>query len=234
MKRQEKQPPKAETRKHKAIRRTLIFLAVMMVTSTLHLYGFFPTSSLRLAEENYNCGRTDIIRRIYRPTKAEWNKVTYLSANEHAVILNRSRFSPVYGWLASESAAIDCSKSQEAAYGYAWMYGNKEEGEETPKTFLVRSFGRVDDPAVETIRMSLRSIVGYDEAAQQNIYKEEHVQQSVRSEWMEQDGHTYFLMESKRAEWTAESGFYPFLVALDAEGKVICEYDVNDWAWGQL
>ncbi len=147
MKRTE-QKNRVETRKHKALRRTLICLAVLTVFSTLHLYTFTPMQGIRYIEAQRGTDRTRAVARMLPPEKLElWPMLFYLTANENAVLMSYVRFHPLMGWADSMGASLDCSKQAAVHAGLWWADSSVQ-----------YVFGRVDDPEIQALAVSVEEI----------------------------------------------------------------------------
>jgi len=215
------------TRKRRALRRVLILLALVIASWALGSYGYLPSDSLREMEEMQGIGRTEMLRRIWSPATDGWNRMVYLSANENAVMLSGCFWNPFEGWTGSTYSIIDCSAEEVPVHSCVHLESNSGEGEKMTTMVPVRTFGRVDDPAVEVIEMRLwMTRVGEER-------RQIAVQRSERKDWLELNGRTYFLMQTDRLEWEGPVFFEPMLRALDANGNVVTEYEVYTWAWSR-
>lgn len=78
----------------------------------------------------------------------------YLRENENAVLLGNTYFSP-FEWQTMTGCALDCS---EAAAVHAAKQQISRDGKGTVECY----FGRIDDPAIETVAVSIQEVT-YDQ-----------------------------------------------------------------------
>ena len=55
-------------------------------------------------------------------------------------------------------------------------------------------YGRVDDPAIETVELSLRYISGYGRGGEKNRFEEAVLLTVPEESWIERNGRRYFLL----------------------------------------
>ena len=141
----------------------------------------------------------------------------YLRENENAVLLGNTYFSP-FGWQTTMGCALDCS---EPAPVYAACHSMSRDGKPT----LLCYFGRIDDPAIETVVVSVEEIT-YDQG--QEIRKELRRLTAERSDFLIRDGRTFFwLMETRDWEKDPEQIIRPVLTAYEANDTVAAEFDIR-------
>ena len=213
------------TRKRRALRRVLILLILVIASWALGSYGYLPSDNLREMEEMQGVGRTEVLRRIWSPATDGWNRMVYLSANENAVMLSGCFWNPFEGWTGSTYSVIDCSKEEKPVHSLVHFEARDGKNGKRVTNAPLRTYGRVDDPAVEVIEVR----VGIKETGKES--REVAVQRSERKDWIELNGRAYFLMQTDRLEWEGPIFFEPMLRALDADGNVVAEYMAPDWIW---
>lgn len=215
---------KLETRKHKAIRRTVIFFVWLLLAASCHLYGIFPMQAVRDTEENYNTGRTQAVRRMAPPAEIKVGaRLFYLTANEHAVLLSAVQFHPLYGWLDSTGAPLDCSRKA-PVYAGVWAVHNGEgESKGVPSAYYI--FGRVDEPDIAKLRIRVQYL---DETQSAETYRDAFFMESGRRAWTMRDGRQYFVLSKVlgQDDWAYDSRLYFTAEALNAAGDVV--YTLSD------
>lgn len=211
---------KLPTRRREALRhaaRALILL--LAVQNLLHIGLLLPVQAIHMAEEREGVRGTRVLRRLWEPDICK-TSLFYLSASENAVILSDA-YLTFLGWLPQFGTALDCT-------GTAPLYAAERSvsRHEEPGRHLF-FYGRVDDPAIETVELSLRYISGYGRAGEKNRY-EEAVRLTVPEEgWIERNGRRYFLLSYELEDWPYESGQYTFAAGRDAAGEIVTEFAVT-------
>lgn len=212
MKRAEK-GNRVETRKHKALRRKLICLAVLAVFSALHLYTFTPMQGIRYTEAQAGAGRTKAVARMLPPKELGLRgTLFYLTANENAVIMCYARFHPLMGWFDTLGAAVDCSEEAAIHAGW-WSVGNDDE-------YAQYAFGRVDDSEVSELAVSVEEIrYRTGEEVREELYRTN----PEDARWFQKGDDRYFVIpvEDPRATNDDLERVTYFVVGLDAEGREI-------------
>lgn len=203
-----------ETRKHKALRRTLICLGVMAVFSMLHLYTFTPMQGIRYVEAQNETGRTRVVTRMLSPGELHlWGTLFYLTANENAVLMSYVQFHPLVGWMNSLGAALDCSDGAPIHAGQ-WSVGHDD-----GSAWYI--FGRVDDMNIKQLVVSVESL-GYDDSGAE-VRTELFRTAAEDTEWMERGDARYYIVPLDNSDWTdRDDGITIFSVCgLNAGGKEI-------------
>lgn len=217
-----KEKKRIETRKYKAIRRTVIFLIWLLLASACHLYGVFPMQAVRDTAENCNIGRTSVVHRILPPRELKAGaRLFYLTANKNAVLLSAVEYNPLGGWMDGTGAPLDCSKEAPFCAG---IWGAHHSGnEESPSAYYI--FGRVDAPDAETVRVSVQYL---DDTQNTETYRDAFSLESDRSAWFVRNGRQYFILSMvvKQADWPHNSRLYFRVEALDVAGDSV--YTLSD------
>lgn len=192
-------------------------LAVLLVNYTLHVGLLLPVQALRAVEEREGVhGRT--IDWQWEP-KVHRTGLFFLTENENMVLLGYV-YLGMLGWNPGFGWALDCAGDQAL---YAAESASYRDGGETVRHY----YGRVKDPAIETVEIRLRYITGYDEAAGGNVYEEHSRLLAGREEWLEREGRQYFLLRCQLEDWPEDSGVYAFALGLDGAGNVVAEIPVE-------
>lgn len=213
---------KERTRKQKAIRRTLIFLGMVVFVSVTHLYSFFPFQARYINEEMYYTDRTHLVQRLYEPSLNATKLALFdLTANEHATMLHCVRWHPLIGWEACFASVLDCGT---LAPLYGGQYTVSHHGEDG-KLFFV--FGRVDDSNIASVKISLQYRT-YLPEEQRELWTEELSRTSDSRNWKEQDGHRYFVENFGLLHWNHEYRQKVILTAYDINGQEVTMLDVSE------
>lgn len=208
---------KLPTRRRRALRRVGWALLLLLAVNHFFQVGYLlPGQAVRDEEEREGTGRTWTVESRWVPVLHPTQRF-YLRENENAVLLGNTYFSP-FGWQTTTGCALDCS---EPAPVYAACHSMSRDGKPT----LLFYFGRIDDPAIETVVVSVEEIT-YDQG--QEIRKELRRLTAERSDFLIRDGRTFFwLMETRDWEKDPEQIIRPVLTAYEANGTVVEEFDIR-------
>lgn len=168
------------TRKRKALCLTAVTLVLFFLFQ--FTYGFclvHPVQARWEAEQFYGCGSTE---RICRVQDATVGQQVSLSSNERALLLIGT-YSTLSGWSCRDRDAVDCTED-------APFYGGTLRLSDGAVDDVVYAYGRVDDPAIESIQLSFRF------AADETAPAETHTSLTGKESWHEKDGQRYFLLRS--------------------------------------
>lgn len=91
-----------------------------------------------------------MLDRLWTP-EVHRTHLVYLTAAENAVTIADTRLS-LYGWMGGFGWSLDCTTGEPLYAGEMTM--NRDEREETVCCY----YGRVMDPAIETVTVSLRGV----------------------------------------------------------------------------
>lgn len=212
------------TRRREAIRHAALALILLLAAQNLlHLGRLLPIQAIRETEEREGVYGTEVLRRSWEPDIYK-TSLFYLTANENALLLGDAHLTYL-GWMPQFGAALDCSGGEPL---YAAERTVSRFGREGTKFFF---YGRADDPAIETVELSLRYISGYDEERAENIYRE-HIRLTVPEEsWIEKDGRRYFLLPYRLEDWPEQSGEHSFAVGRNSAGEVVTEFEISEGSY---
>lgn len=218
MKRNKEKTP-LPSRRRRALKYLFVAaLAVLLVNYTLHIGLLLPVQALRQVEERAGV-RGRIVTWRWEP-RVHKTGLFFLTENEDMVLLGNTYLTAL-GWMPGFGWAVDCTGGGPL---HAGEIASRREGGETVWQF----YGRVDDPKIETVEISLRIITGYDEARRENVY-EEHTRLTVnREEFLEKEGRSYFLADCQLEDWPEDSGVYAFAIGLDGGGKTVAEFEIGE------
>lgn len=218
---------KIETRKHKALRRTLICLGVLAVFSALHLYTFTPMQGVRYAEAQCRTGRTHVIRRM---GGEKWNEMVYMTANENAILITQIGFYPLYGWSGLAIAVLDCADEGD----FQARPITRQDGDDEATRCMI--YGRLRSPEVAGIRAECQS--GYwDEETEMFRTLPTATISGGPEIWTEKDGWRYFFAESTVPDTENGEMAYPTeitVTTLDKAGNPLRQYKQSDDLYGRF
>lgn len=203
-------------RKRRALKRTAIALALIFcVNYVMHIGLLLPRQAVHQIEERKATGHTRVVAREWTP-EIHATHIAYLSQNEKATLFS-SAYLTLYGWMAGFGVALDCTEEAPAYAGFSTMYRKDDQA--------WCFFGRVDDPAVARVEVSLCA-TAVDAKSRPSTGDE--VRRLTDVELMEQSGRRYFL-EKDSGEWDNEryNQLRPVLMGFDASGNEVLRMEIE-------
>ncbi len=206
---------KVRTRRGRALRR----IAAAAVVTALCLgpggYRILPQQVRHEAEAYYGIRGTQVVAWLepYDLT------ARYLAANDGALLWMNTTFRLWGGWVAGSFGGcrkiVDCSHAAPLYGGVDVLYWSQLAGQ-SGWAYTLCVFGRIDDPAGETVRISL----SYEEGEGRVTLLEEEL---PRAEWIQaKDGRTYFLQELRTESIAPQSiTVGGWMELLDGEGRAL-------------
>lgn len=220
-----KKPKKLPTRRREALRHALRALILLLAVQNLLQIGLLlPIQAIHSAEEREGVRGAHVLRRLWEPDIYK-TSLFYLSASENALILSDARLT-FLGWMPQFGTALDCTGEQPLHAAERSVSRDEDTGHH------MFFYGRVDDPAIETVELSLRYISSYGRDGEENRYGE-HVRLTVPEEgWIERGGQRYFLLSYRLEDWPHEGGEHTFVVGRDAAGEAVAEFQITVGSYG--
>ena len=215
MKEETKRTP-LPSRKRTALRRIAIAAAaVFCVNFFMHIGLLLPIQAIWQLEEREGARHTSVVARDWAP-EIHKTHLVYLTENDDTTLFG-SAYLTVCGWMAGFSVALDCSEEAPLYAGRFYM------GREDRNIWYF--FGRVDDPAIETVEVSLRS-EEWSETTRTPFYLE--IRRLTAENFLEKDGRRYFLLRDS-GEWDRGFGSSPQPVAIgyDSAGGEVARVDIE-------
>ena len=129
-----------------------------------------------------------------------------------------STYLTFYGWMVGFGVALDCTEEAQAHAGFSTLYRDNDR--------VWYFFGRVDDPAVQRVELSLCR----EEAdAMSHPLLGPEVRRIADVELMEQSGRRYFLVKD-RGEWDTDryNRLRPILLGFDESGSEILRMEIDE------
>ena len=203
-------------RKRLALRRLVTAAVLMVLINHFFLLGsIFPRQCIWNLEERKGVRHTSVLTRVWAP-EIHQTHLVYLTENDETTLFG-SAYLTVYGWMAGFSVALDCSEEAPLYAGRSYM--GRDDGN------VWYFFGRVDDPAVETVEVSLRS-EEWNETTRTPSYRE--IRRLTTEDFLEKDGRRYFLLRDD-GEWDNEtcSSPQPAAIGYDRFGTEVARVDIE-------
>lgn len=214
--RREKMP----SRKRWVARRFVVFLLALLAVNHFMQLGFLlPIQAIRQVEERQGAPHGAVLDRLWTP-EVHRTHLVYLTACEEAVTI-ADTYLTLYGWMGGFGWSLDCTTDEPLYAGEMTM--NRHGQEETVCCY----YGRVDDPAIETVAVSVRGQV-YDEAAQTARWEEAARLTAGPEDFLEWEGQRHFLLSHVITDWSYDSSRYAWVVGYDAAGNVVTEFEIQE------
>ena len=214
--------PKREklySRKRWAARRFLIFLAALLTANWfLQLGLLLPIQGIRQVEERQGAPHGAVLDRLWTP-EVHRTHLVYLTAAENAVTIADTRLS-LYGWTGGFGWSLDCTTGEPLYAGEMTM--NRDEREETVCCY----YGRVMDPAIETVTVSLRG-VNYQEDGTE-VWEEAASLTAGPEDFLERKGYRHFLFSHTLTDWPYDSSLRAWVIGCDSAGNVVTEFEIQE------
>jgi len=219
MRKTKKRTP-VRTRKQLALRRLTILLILLVVVSWLFpILNLTPRQAVWRYEERAGLRDTSVVMRQLQ--KGHPRMLTaYLTANEDGMMLGLTRLT-VFGWEPLVGAALPC-EGIEPAYVQQHMISYQDRQSRSEYYF----FGRVDDPAVESLEISMRRVSVWGKDGRPAEWEELASLFDAENIWYEKGGKRYFLMNMK-PELEGKPNVESFLLGYDRNGELLHEIPIQ-------
>ena len=209
---------KLDSRRRWVARRFLIFLAALLTANWfLQLGLLLPIQGIRQVEERQGAPHGAVLDRLWTP-EVHRTHLVYLTAAENAVTI-ADAYLTVYGWTGGFGWSLDCTTGEPLYAGEMTMY--RDEREETVCCY----YGRVMDPAIETVTVSLRG-VNYQEDGTED-WEEAASLTAGPEDFLERKGYRHFLFSHTLTDWPYDSSLRAWVIGHDSAGNVVTEFEIQ-------
>ena len=211
---------KVSSRKRWVLRRFAVFLLALLAVNHFMQMGFLlPIQAIRQVEERLGAPHGAVLDRLWTP-EIHRTHLVYLTASEEAVTI-ADTYLTVYGWTSGFGWALDCTAGEPLYAGEMTMYRDEQAGT------VCCYYGRVDDPAIETVAVSVRGQV-YDETTQTARWEETARLTAEPEDFLEWKGHRHFLLPHIITDWPYDSGRHAWATGYDVAGNVVVEFEIQE------
>jgi len=217
---------KLPSRKRQALWRVLLALVSLLLVDHIFGIALLPIQAVRREAEHEGIGRAWVVERKWEPSLYKTH-LFYLMENERAVMLGDTHLSPL-GWETMFGATVDCTGEEPIYAGYHQISHDDK--------VLGCYFGQINDPAIETVVISIQQ----EEYDQGKAVRSELRRLTVEQEdFVTGRDRTFFwIMEPLPLEQSPEAVCYPVMIAYDAEGRIAAEFDIecctySGYGWGK-
>ena len=188
------------SRRKRALFRILLLILLAGLLFLTKDFAFTRDHVLREVEERLGCGPTEVIRELGELPIGDRGWEMFLAANDNTLILSGRAFHLGSGWQYYGSSVVDCSLGEPVAAGTCQMdvleNGLYREGDH--KQTMVWFYGRVDDPEIQEVEVSLTKYLG----GEPDIVEEIWETVIPRGEWLRAGGRYYFAVS-----WQTEGAY---------------------------
>ena len=211
---------KVYSRKRWVLRRFAVFLIALLAVNHFMQLGFLlPIQGIRQVEERLGAPHGAVLDRQWTP-EIHRTHLVYLTASEKAVTVADTYLS-VYGWFGGFGWALDCTAGEPLYAGEMTMY--RDGGAHGT---VCCYYGRVDDPAIETVAVSVRGAY-YKDGGEQ--WEEVSCLTAGPEDFLEWNGRRHFLLrEVMDGNWPYDSGRHAWVVGYDDAGNVVTEFEIQE------
>ena len=206
------------SRKRLALRRFVTAAVLMVLINHFFLLGsIFPRQCILEQEERQGVLHTSVVTRNWAP-EIHKTLLVYLTENENTTFLG-STVLTFYGWMDGSGIALDCSEKAPLYAGYFSV--NRDDSR------VWYFFGRVDDPDIRTVAVSLCA-EEYD--SESHAYFDREVRCLTTEDFLEKDGQRYFLLQDG-GEWDTKNDGSPRPVTIgcDGNGNEVTRMEIEQW-----
>ena len=216
-----KESPKRErvySRRRMVLRRFAVFLIALLAVNHFMQIGFLlPVQAIRQVEERQGAPHGETLARLWTP-EIHRTHLVYLRGSENAVTI-ADTYLTLYGWMGGFGWTLDCATGEPLHAGEMTMY--RDGGAHGT---VCSYFGRVDDPEIARVEISVRGAYYVDGAEAW----EEAVNLPVEGEnFIQRDEGRYFLVENIIRDWPYDSSRRAWVIAYDDAGNVVTEFQIE-------
>ena len=216
--------PKREklySRRRWVARRFLIFLIALLAANWfLQLGLLLPIQGIRQVEERQGAPHGAVLDRLWTP-EVHRTHLVYLTAAEEAVTI-ADTYLTVYGWMGGFGWSLDCTAGEPLYAGEMTM--SRSGG---PHGTVCCYFGRVDDPAIETVTVSVRGAYYKDDGTEE--WEEAAALTAGPEDFLEWNGCRHFLLHQVMdRDWPYDSSRHAWVIGCDGAGNVVAEFEIEE------
>ena len=207
-------------RRKQALFRIAFLIPLVVLLLLTRQYGFTRDHALREVEERLGCGPTEVIRELGELPIGDRGWEMFLAANDNALILSGRAFHLGSGWQYYGSPVVDCSLGEPVAAGTCQMDALERDAyrEGDYKQTMVWFYGRVDDPDIQEVEVSLTKYLH----GEPDIVEETWEKVIPRGEWLRAGGRYYFV-----TSWQTEG---PYREAENIRVTLRTRNSAGEWA----
>lgn len=167
---------------------------LLLAQNFLHTAYLLPIQAVRPMEEKQGLQGSQVIRRQWKPEVYGWSSLFYLTAGGRAVSLTGVSLT-ARGWQPTHTGLLDCTEDKPLHAGEEIvMLDAGEDAENRYYGTHLFFYGRVDDPAIETVEIRLQAPPDYKAAEGETV---DAGYLLLNAPIFEKDGRRYFLLDHR-------------------------------------
>lgn len=218
---------KALSRRQRALRNIVIAVLVIVLHVSVSSYSLTPHMALEYAKDrNGIYDPTEVVTTQWVPEMHRFHRL-YMIENEHTVALSSAIFR-IIGWEGSFVWSLDCSEERPVHCGYVSMSKRGENDAERQ----VFCYGRIDDEEIVRLEIVDVSLENGPIDPENEFQYVDRVIEIPQEEWLEKDGHTYFLQKFSEPQNVAKRRY---ICGYDSSGAPVCRNYIEIYSgvtWG--
>lgn len=183
------------TRRRRAVGyATGALVLLLLAQNFLHTAYLLPIQAVRMREGQEGAQDTQVVRRQWEPELHSGTALFYLTASDNAVVLSDTLLT-AQGWRPMSSSMLDCTEDKPLHAGERIV--TLDAGEDAENRYYgthLFFYGRVDDPAIETVEIRLQTPPGYEAAEGETV---DAGYLLLTAPIFEKDGRRYFLLDHR-------------------------------------
>ncbi len=216
------------TRRRRALGCAAAALALLLLAQTLlHTALLLPIQIVRRVEDQEGVQGARVVRRQWEPGVYNWTNLFYLTANDNAALLTSVYITPrARGWGGGHTLLLDCTAEQplHAAQEIVTEDTGLGTREYHCRGIHYFFFGRVDDPAIETVEIRLQVDPAYKGSAGEDVSLG-YLQ--LTAPILQRDGRRYFLVNHYLPEGAFLRDGGNRVIGKDREGNTVTTFQIE-------
>lgn len=202
------------TRRRRAVGyATGALVLLLLAQNFLHTAYLLPIQAVRSMEEKQGLQGSQVVRRQWKPEVYGWSSLFYLTAGGRAVSLTGVSLT-ARGWRPTHTGLLDCAEDKPLHAG--------EDAENRYYGTHLFFYGRVDDPAIETVEIRLQVPPGYEAAEGETV---DAGYLLLTAPIFEKDGRRYFLLDH-RTSFQGGATRADRIVGRNAAGNGVTSFEI--------
>lgn len=209
---------KLPTRRRRAIQRVaLAAVLLLLIQHCLSVGNLLPIQAIYQVGQHQGIGWSWPVQRMAVP-EIDRTRLLYLTENENAVMLADTALS-FLGWSAYYGLALDCTTGEPMYAGYRSLMKGQ--------TAVTCYFGRIDQDDIASVAISIQE----ETYRQGQVIRREVLRLTAGQEdLLTRDGRRFFLLQEVEPERDVERILRPVVLAYDADGAMLLEQEIDQYA----
>lgn len=200
----------------------LALVLLLLAQNLLHTALLLPIQAVHLKEQQNGIPRTRVVRRQWEPELHNGTALFYLTASDRAVVLSDT-YLTAQGWRPMYSSILDCTGDRPLHAGERIVI--LDAGEDAESRYYgthLFFYGRVDDPAIETVEIRLQVPPDYEAAEGETVDVGYYL--LLNAPIFEKEGRRYFLLDHRTSFQSAARA--DRIVGRNAAGNGVTSFQI--------